>query len=152
MKNKLVIRHLSEKDIEGIVEVEEICFPTPWSKNAFQKELENKLARYMIVEMENKIVAYGGIWFIVDEGHITNIAVHPEYRGLGLGNEIVEALVKECKKNNIISMTLEVRASNHVAQNLYKKYGFKLAGIRPEYYTDNREDALIMWKELNEGV
>ena len=86
----------------------------------------------------------------MDEGHITNVAVHSDYRGQKIGDKLIKALVKICKDNNIISMTLEVRVSNIVAQNLYKKYGFKLAGIRKEYYSDNKEDAMIMWNDIKE--
>ena len=84
----------------------------------------------------------------MDEGHITNVAVHSDYRGKKIGDELVKELVNLCKNNNIVSMTLEVRVSNIVAQNLYKKYGFKLAGIRKEYYSDNKEDAMIMWNDV----
>ncbi|SHK62580.1 ribosomal protein S18-alanine N-acetyltransferase [Tepidibacter formicigenes] len=152
MGNNINVRYLTKDDIKNIVEIEELCFPTPWTKGAFEKELKNKLARYIVIEKDTNIVAYGGIWLIIDEGHITNIAVHPNYRGLGFGNEIVSALINECIKNNIVSMTLEVRKSNIMAQNLYKKHGFKIAGIRPSYYTDTQEDALIMWKDINKGV
>lgn len=79
-------------------------------------------------------------------GRITNIAVHPEFRGMGIGNKILEELIKLCEKRNIPSMTLEVRISNTIAQNLYKKFGFKEAGVRKKYYGDNDEDALIMWR------
>ncbi|OPJ56030.1 ribosomal protein S18-alanine N-acetyltransferase [Alkalithermobacter paradoxus] len=146
--NNIVVRNLRESDIDDLVEIENLVFPIPWNKDAFKKELSNKLARYVVIEYNSKVVAFGGIWLIVDEGHITNIAVHPDYTGKGLGNVVVEGLISECRKNNILSMTLEVRRSNVIAQNLYTKYGFKMVGVRPEYYSDNKEDALIMWKEL----
>lgn len=148
MESSVILRNLTENDINGVVEIEELCFTTPWTKGAFYKELENKLARYVVAEIDGKIAAYGGMWLVVDEGHITNIAVHPDFRGIGLGDKIVEAMIEECKKSNVISMTLEVKVSNYAAQSLYRKYGFKPSGIRPEYYTDTKEDALIMWKEL----
>ncbi|SHH36202.1 ribosomal protein S18-alanine N-acetyltransferase [Tepidibacter thalassicus] len=152
MGNNIDVRYLTKNDIDKIVELEKLCFVTPWTKGAFEQELKNKLARYIVIEKDNTIVAYGGIWLIVDEGHITNIAVHPDYRGIGLGNKIVNALIDECIKNDVTSMTLEVRKSNITAQNLYKKHGFEIAGIRPDYYKDTHEDALIMWKEINKGV
>ena len=93
-------------------------------------------------------MGYVGIWFVMDEGHITNVAVHSDYRGRKIGDKLVQALVNLCRENKIVSMTLEVRVSNIVAQNLYKKYGFKLAGIRKEYYSDNKEDAMIMWNDI----
>ena len=151
MENSIIIRNLQEKDIDDLVEIEELCFHTPWTKNSLKQELKNKLARYKVIEKNSKIVAYAGIWFVVDEGHITNVAVHPEQRGLGYGNKVIEALIDECANSNIISMTLEVRKSNETAIKLYKKYGFKLSGIRPGYYTDTQEDALIMWKDIEKG-
>lgn len=151
MENNIVIRDLEEKDIDDLVEIEELCFKSPWTKNSLQKELKNKLARYKVIQKNSRIVAYAGIWLIVDEGHITNVAVHPDHRGLGYGNKIVEALIHECRENNVVSMTLEVRKSNDTAIGLYKKYGFKLSGIRPGYYTDTQEDALIMWKDIEKG-
>lgn len=148
MKSNLVIERMTLKDIDGVYEVEKDCFEHHWSKDAFVKELKNDVARYLVAKIEGKVVGYVGIWFIVDEGHITNVAVHSDYRGRKIGDELVKALVELCRENNIVSMTLEVRVSNIVAQNLYKKYGFKLAGIRKEYYSDNKEDAMIMWNDV----
>jgi len=108
------------------------------------------VARYLVADIDGKIVGYVGIWFVAGEGHITNVAVHSDYRGQKIGDILIKHLVKICKDNNIFAMTLEVRVSNIVAQNLYKKYGFKLAGIRKEYYSDNKEDAMIMWSQLKE--
>ncbi|WP_042277621.1 ribosomal protein S18-alanine N-acetyltransferase [[Clostridium] dakarense] len=148
MENNLVIEMMTSKDIDGVFEVERNCFEHHWSKDAFAKELKNDVARYLVAKLDNKVVGYVGIWFVMDEGHITNVAVHSDYRGKKIGDELVKELVKLCKENNIVSMTLEVRTSNIVAQNLYKKYGFKLAGIRKEYYSDNKEDAMIMWNDV----
>ncbi|MGL5312465.1 MAG: ribosomal protein S18-alanine N-acetyltransferase [Peptostreptococcaceae bacterium] len=148
MENNLVIEQMTSEDIDGVFEVEKNCFEHYWSKDSFNKELKNDVARYLVAKIDNKVVGYVGIWFVVDEGHITNVAVHSDYRGLKIGDKLVKELVELCKKNNIVSMTLEVRVSNIVAQNLYKKYGFKLAGIRKEYYSDNKEDAMIMWNDL----
>ena len=147
----IIIREMEENDIEDILKIEKESFSTPWSRNAFLIELnENKLARYLLAEVDSKIVGYGGIWFILNEGHITNIAVLKDYRGKGVGNLILEGLIFYCIKEDIESMTLEVRKSNIVAQNLYKKYGFVDSGTRPEYYGDNKEDAIIMWRNNRE--
>lgn len=96
--------------------------------------------------MDGKVVGYGGIWLILNEGHITNIAVKEEYKGNGIGNHLLEGLILYCIKNGIENMTLEVRESNIIAQNLYRKYDFISSGKRPNYYSDNSEDALIMWR------
>ena len=148
MKNNLIIEEMTSKDIDGVFEVEKNCFEHHWSKDAFAKELKNDVARYLVAKLDGKVVGYVGIWFVMDEGHITNVAVHSDYRGKKIGDELVKSLVNLCKENNIVSMTLEVRVSNVVAQNLYKKYGFKLSGIRKEYYSDNKEDAMIMWNDV----
>lgn len=150
MENNIIIRPMTKDDVDAVYIVEENCFVDPWSKESIRKELKNNLARYLVAQLDNKIVGYVGVWFVVDEGHITNVAVHSDYRGKKIGDKLVKEMVELCKENNIIAMTLEVRASNTVAQNLYRKYGFKMGGIRKEYYSDNKEDAIIMWNQLKE--
>lgn len=150
MENNINITHMNQSDIDGVFEVEKNCFEDYWSKQSFEKEFKNDVARYLVAKIDNKIVGYVGVWFVVDEGHITNVAVHNDYRGKKIGDRLIKELIKECSENNINAITLEVRVSNLVAQNLYKKYGFKLAGIRKEYYQDNKEDAMIMWNQLKE--
>lgn len=143
------VRKMLIKDIPYILEIEKRCFPIPWTKSAFEKELKsNKLAHYFVGVLDGKVAGYGGMWLIVDEGHITNIAVHPDFRGKKIGENIIKALVQEAEERRIYRLTLEVRKSNIIAQNLYKKLGFVACGIRPAYYSDNSEDALIMWREI----
>lgn len=145
----VIIRPMELKDLDGVMKIEEEAFSTPWSKEAFLTEIgKNDLAKYILAEKNGEIVGYGGIWLILDEGHITNIAVGNKYRGHGIGNILVEGLILLCQIRGIRNMTLEVRASNTVAQNLYKKYGFVDCGIRPNYYADDNEDAVIMWKTI----
>lgn len=141
----LTVTEMSLEDIDEVLEVEAQCFKTPWSKNAFEMELKNMTARYVVAKEDGVVVGYGGIWLIIDEGHITNIAVRENHRGKNVGSRILSALIDICKSRDISSMTLEVRVSNEPAKKLYAKYGFKEAGIRPRYYTDNNEDAMIMW-------
>lgn len=143
-----VIHNMTCCDIQGVFEIERLSFKTPWSEEAFENEINRNLcARYVVAKMDGKTVGYGGMWVIVDEGHITNIAVHPDFRGMHIGDLIVSALIKIGIKEGIVAMTLEVRRTNLIAQNLYKKYGFECAGIRPKYYADTGEDAIIMWKK-----
>ena len=150
MVNNLVIEEMKVDDIDGVFEVEKNCFEDYWSKDSFKKELSNNLAKYLVAKVDGKVAGYVGIWFVVDEGHITNVAVHEDYRGQKIGDQLIKELVQVCKDNKIVSMTLEVRASNKIAQNLYRKYGFKMAGIRKEYYSNNKEDAIIMWNDIKE--
>ena len=150
MENNIIIRPMTIDDVDEVYTVEEDCFVDPWSKDSIRKELKNDLARYLVAEIDDKIVGYVGVWFVVDEGHITNVAVHSDYRGKKIGDRLVKEMVELCKENNLVAMTLEVRTSNTVAQNLYRKYGLKMGGIRKEYYSDNKEDAIIMWNQLKE--
>lgn len=136
----------NEDYIEDIFKISSMSFITPWSYESVEDELKNKFARYVVAKKDGVVIGFGGVWLILDEGHITNIAIHPEYRGIGAGDMIVEALIEICRMEGIASMTLEVRKSNKVAQNLYKKHGFIEAGIRKNYYADTKEDGIIMWK------
>lgn len=147
--DNFILRAATPDDVDALGELDKICFTDPWSRDAFEAEITgNNLAEYIVAEKNGEIAAYMGMWFIVDEGHITNVAVAPKFRGLGLGREIVQAMIEYGKEEGLVRFTLEVRASNEVAQNLYKSFGFKAEGIRPKYYGDNGEDAIIMW--LNE--
>ncbi len=144
---EITVRKMIEQDIDAVLEIEKEAFTTPWSKESFLAEIkENLLAYYLVAEVDGVVVGYGGIWLILDEGHITNIAVKEGYKGNHIGSHILEGLICYCLKTGIDNMTLEVRASNIIAQRLYKKYGFISAGIRPHYYSDNDEDAIIMWR------
>jgi len=142
---KIVIEKMKSDDIANVVEVENNSFDIPWSKESFENELKNKLAMYLVAKVEGKAVGYVGVWKIFDEGHITNVAVHPDYRGQGIGKSLISELLYLCENEGINSLTLEVRKSNIVAQNLYKRFGFVEEGIRKGYYSDNNEDAIIMW-------
>lgn len=135
-----------ESHVEEIYEIEKLCFATPWDLQSIRGELKNAFAKYFVAFYENKVIGYAGLWNIVDEGHITNIAVHPDYHGLGIGDSLLCKLIETCKEKKIYSLTLEVRESNIKAQNLYKKHGFIVEGVRKKYYSDNNEDALIMWR------
>ncbi len=133
--------------IDDIMVVEHLSFKIPWSKDAFVQEITaNKFARYFTARVNGMVAGYAGLWKVYDEGHITNIAVHPEYRGIGVGSLLLEKMLQMAKDDDVTSMTLEVRKSNVVAQNLYSKYGFLVEGSRKAYYADTGEDAIIMWK------
>lgn len=141
------ILNMEAKHIDEVVSVEEECFHTPWTKKDFEREMhENSMAIYKIAILDGKIIGYAGMWHIVNEGHITNVAVLPEYRRTGVGNLLVEELIRIAQELEMIGLTLEVRISNMAAQRLYIKYGFRSEGFRKRYYDDTGEDAIIMWK------
>lgn len=144
--NDVKIYNLIADDIEDIIEISVLSFPTAWVKEAFDNELKNNLARYVVAKIDEKTIGYGGMWIILDECHITNIAIHPDYRQLGIASLILESLITIGKSEGCSAMTLEVRKSNFIAQKLYKKFGFIEEGLRKKYYSDNKEDAVIMWK------
>jgi [ribosomal protein S18]-alanine N-acetyltransferase len=136
-------------DIDDILGIEQASFAVPWSREAFYREIaQNQFAYYLVIEDHFQVIGYCGIWIVMDEAHVTNIAILPSYRGRKLGEELMKQAIKLAKRYGAVSMTLEARVSNHVAQNLYKKLGFQPGGIRKNYYSDNGEDALVMWVEL----
>lgn len=139
-------------DVDAVAAIEEQTFSTPWSKQSFYREVtDNACARYMVLREDGVAVAYAGVWFVLDEGHITNIAVRPDRRGLGYGEKVTRAMIQLAADSGMSWMTLEVRRSNVAAQALYHKLGFIDVGYRKRYY-ENTEDALIMALEhLPEG-
>lgn len=139
------IRPMELSDLDRIEEIERLSFAMPWSPASFQRELtENPAARYLVLTEADAVVAYAGMWLVLDEGHVTNIAVHPDHRGKGYGKRITAALIQLAANLGMAWMTLEVRRSNAVAQSLYHRLGFIDVGYRKRYYEDNREDALVM--------
>lgn len=145
----VTLREMVIEDLDDIMEIEKYAFTTPWSRKSFEQEItQNLLAKYIVAVIDGRAVGYAGMWLIMDEGHITNIAVAKDSRGQGIGKYLMMGLIEFCRKSKINNMTLEVRKSNIVAQNLYKKYGFLDCGIRPNYYADDHEDAVIMWKTI----
>ncbi|QHI72655.1 ribosomal protein S18-alanine N-acetyltransferase [Aminipila terrae] len=145
--SELIIRSAEERDIKSMAELDKVCFADPWSEESFKSEImENERAFYIVAETDDKIVGYAGLWAVFDEGHITNVAVSPAYRRRGIGRAIITVLIETGEGNGLNSFTLEVRESNLPAQNLYKEFSFKPAGIRKGYYLDNGENAIIMWR------
>ena len=130
-----------------IHEIELDIFPVPWSMQSFINELDNPNAYYFTAMMESgEIVGFGGMWHIINEGHIVNVAVKHEYRRLGAGRRIVSRLLELAAEKEMIGVTLEVRMNNTAAQRLYTSFGFQPEGIRKNYYPETKEDAIIMWK------
>ena len=159
-------------DLDRVMEIEEVAHITPWTISGYRHELEkNDLAYYYLLIAKEPIkkapvglrerllaqfcrphatppiIGYGGFWIIADETHISTIAIDPEWQGLGLGELLMLELIENALRRNVELITLEVRASNKVAQNLYKKYGFKRVGRRKNYYKSDNEDGYIMTVE-----
>ena len=144
----LIIRKGVVSDADDIEALELICFADPWSKDSLLYELgENPMATYVVAEMDGHVVGYVGVWSIVDEGHITNVAVSPNYRRKNVGSLLIYHMLKATMQAGLVRHTLEVRAGNAAAQALYRKFGFEEAGVRKGYYQDNGEDAIIMWRD-----
>ena len=145
--NNFMIRAANVHDVKPLTAIDEICFSLPWSEQSFFEEITgNAIAQYVIAESEGKIIGYAGIWAILDEGHITNIAVHPDFRRRGIAKALISVLLEATENAGVKAYTLEVRASNESAIALYECFGFTKSGLRKKYYDDNDEDAVIMWK------
>lgn len=147
----VAFRPMELVDLTRIEEVENLSFTTPWSRKAFYNELVlNQFAHYTVVTVDGVIAGYCGFWLILDEAHITNIAIHPDYRGRGLGRALLRYVMQLAQELGATSMILEVRVSNDIARGLYESLGFVRIGLRKGYYADNKEDAILMWVELHE--
>ncbi len=143
--SELTLRAMEERDLDAIVELEKLSFPTPWSRQSFESELfRNSHARYAVAEYRGSVIGYGGMWLVCDETHVTNIAVHPVYRGRGVGQLLLRTMMLTAAMLGATRMLLEVRPSNRVAQKLYFAHGFRPVGVRPKYYSNDGEDALIL--------
>lgn len=144
---ELIIRKGVPADAGDMELLEQQCFAVPWSRDSLLYDLgENPLATYFVAELEGRVVGYVGLWVIVDEGHITNVAVSPDFRRMQIGSALIRTMLEVTMDKGVTAHTLEVRAGNDPAIGLYEKFGFKEAGIRKGYYEDNGEDALIMWR------
>ena len=146
-----MIRVIREEDVAQIHEIEKRCFAMPWSEESILHDIrENAVARWLVLDDgAGNVLAYAGMWFVLDEAHVCNVAVHPDHRRKGYGKKIFEALCNMAQANSMALMTLEVRRSNLAAQALYHACGFLDVGYRKRYYEDNKEDALIMYREFS---
>lgn len=142
-------RLMTLADAAAVHRIEEVVFPTPWTLESFEMEMtKNTQATYVVAEENHTIIGFCGMWIVLDESQITNVAVMPEGRGKGIGESLMRESMRIAREKGCVVMSLEVRVSNTVAQNLYRKLGFQAGGIRKGYYTDNQEDALVMWVNL----
>ena len=142
---KVVIEPMRVDDLAQVQTIEKASFSAPWPPHAYRTELEsNRLAHYLVVRVGTTVVGYAGLWLMVDEGHITTFAIHPAWRRQRIGERLLLSVLDLATDRHAREATLEVRLSNLPARRLYEKYGFRPVGLRPRYYSDNNEDALIM--------
>lgn len=145
----ITYRQMKLADVPAVHDIEVATFPTPWSLDSFYYEMnENQYAHYIVAEHEGQIVGFCGLWNVIDAAQITNVAVTTSLRGQRIGETLMREAMRIAKDAGMDVMSLEVRVTNTVAQNLYKKLGFQEGGLRKKYYVDNGEDALVMWVNL----
>lgn len=147
--NGLRIRGMTVSDIPAVVAIDRASFPLPWSEASFRSELtSNEAAHLLVAELAEDrlthIAGYAGYWLVVDEAHLSTLAVHPERRRRGIGRRLLVEAMLQAASQGADMMTLEVRSSNEEARRLYIRHGFEIVGRRPRYYKDNHEDAVLM--------
>jgi ribosomal-protein-alanine N-acetyltransferase len=141
----VVVGPMRLADVGAVLEIERLSFSAPWPAFAFEQELTaNRLAHYRVARVGDRVVAFGGIWLMVDEAHITTFGVHPDHRRRGIGRLLLLRLAEAALELGSARMTLEVRVSNEAAQALYRSFCFRVSGRRIAYYSDDGEDALVM--------
>ena len=143
----MIIVKMAQCHVPQIAELEKNCFNDPWSENSIASEVDNRLSHWLVALEGEKVVGYVGSQTVLGETDMMNIAIHPDYRKLGIATELINSLIQILKDRNSHSLMLEVRESNEAAKNLYSKMGFELVGIRKNYYRNPREHALILRKE-----
>ena len=145
---RLGVRRMTADDVPGVLAIEKEAFTTGWTPTAFEREiLHNQMARYVVLVEGDKLVGFGGLWLMVEEAHVVTVAVAPAARGRGYGRLLVHALLGLARREGMGAATLEVRVSNAAARALYREFGFHEVGVRKRYYSDNKEDAIIMTTE-----
>lgn len=136
---------MEEKHLPEILAIEKQSNPSAWSESGFRSELSNPQAHYFVALQKSAVVGYAGYWSVIDEAHITNVAVSPDHRREGIGRSLIQFLLKDAVKRGIRCATLEVRAGNAAAISLYESMGFVACGVRKHYYPVDRSDAVVMW-------
>ncbi len=143
----VTVDDMTPEDIESIAAIERRCYPMPWHESAYHTELTNICATYLVARVGGRVIGYAGMWVVMDEAHVTTIAVDPDYQGRKYGERLLLGLIERAIEEGANRSTLEVREGNRVARHLYEKYGFVDTAVRKCYYTDNQENAIVMWAE-----
>ena len=142
----ITLTPMKRRHLRAVCRIEQLCNPRPWSYSLFLSELRYAESRaYVVARRGHEVVGYAGLMVIADDGHVTNVAVHPDHRRQAIATRMMLALARRALDEHLAAMTLEVRVSNTGAQDLYRRFGFAPAGARKGYYADSGEDALIMW-------
>lgn len=139
------VEPMRQTDVQAVGKIERRSYPTPWHEHAYHTEINNRSACYLVARYVGEVIGYGGMWVVMDEAHITTLAVAPEYRGRKIGERLLQSLLNEAFLMGATRAALEVRQRNVIAQRLYRKYGFREAAIRKNYYSDDHDNALVMW-------
>lgn len=147
----MLIRDMTAADVGAVMEIERASFSDPWTENMFLNDLAQEIAVYRVAVEDGRPVGYMGMYHVADEGHITNIAVLPVWRGRGVASALLQSFVELALSRRLVFLTLEVRAGNSGAIRLYEKFGFRQVGVRPKYY-EHTEDALLMTRTFGQGV
>lgn len=151
VKTTIEIRQMVEEDIADVLEVDEQIFTASWTEGIFKHEiLDNQYAHYFVVEADGEIIGYAGLWIVEDDAQVTNIGLLKKYRGYKIGEKLFGFALQYAMNEGVTRLSLEVRVSNIAAQKMYEKFGLVRGGIRKNYYTDNNEDAIVMWVNLDE--
>lgn len=144
-EGQIHIERMREEDLEEVMAIERVSFPSPWTRNMFLQELKGShFSHLLVARTDKRLVGYGGFSTVLDEAHISNLAVHPDFRRRKIGEKLLTAMLHLAKSKGIKEITLEVRAGNVSAQNLYAKFGFEITDRHRKYYQDTQEDALLM--------
>jgi len=145
--SEVTFERMRRRHLPAVIRIEHQAHPKPWTLGVFNSELSQDEASryYVVVRSGGKVAGYGGLMFVADEAHVTNVAVAPALRRRGIGTLLIAHLAHEGARRGCSAVTLEVRMGNTAAQELYKKFGFEAAGLRRNYYPETKEDALIMW-------
>ena len=152
MNGGLVIVRMGLDHASAVAGMESACFSMPWSLAQIEAELGHDYSHYWVAELDGDLAGYAGMNVVLDEGYVTNVAVHPGHRRRGIAQKLVERLIGQAEEMSLAFLTLEVRKGNEAARALYAKLGFKVWGTRPGYYQKPVEDALLMTKEIGGGI
>lgn len=143
---EVVLAPMRRRHLRGVLRIEEQCYPRPWSLALFVSELALGDQRtYLVAKVRGRVAGYGGVMYVLPDAHVTTVAVDPARRRLAIGTRLLLALARAAVAKGSTALTLEVRASNSAAQDLYRRFGFAPAGVRKGYYADTGEDAIVMW-------